>query len=284
MGQISEINEDNIEDIRDYIGYDVAENIGREYFSGLISYDAFDEPAAAIVWSLKNADSFDESETEIYYFSSESTGDGGELLQEYSERIREDNIVRSSFELEDTDPEAESVLNEGGFDTKRKEGRNLYVTVEDLSSMPFTAKKKTPPYIRALESLTAVQFRQGVTNCMFCGRTGINEDLAMLPMDWYDMRVSSCMMTDGKVNGFFLIHRKPSGVLMPVLLYASGMDARKDMLNMLRYSMNAVINDYPPDTRIMVCRHDDKTRDLASYFFPGRKGEEVLQGERDEQG
>ena len=272
MGQITEITEENVEALRELMGEDVVENIGREYFYGLTHFDASEEPSSAIVWCIKNADSFNEVESELFFFGSEDSEEGEELLQEYSDKIQEDNVTRSFFEFENIREDDKAILDDAGFDLKIKEGRNIYLTLKEILETKFAAKKKVPPYIISLGELNLLQFRQGVTNCMFCGRVGINEDLAMLPMEWYEKDISSCMMTDGKVNGFFLIHKKPSGVLMPVLLYATGVDARKDMLNMMRFSVKAAGNKYPLDTKVLICRHDEKTKALSDFLFPDKKG------------
>ena len=69
---------------------------------------------------------------------------------------------------------------------------------------------------------------------------------------------------------------------MPVLLYASGIDANKNMLEMLRFSLHAAIERYSADTRVLICRHDDKTRALSAYLFPQEKGKMIVGGERAE--
>ncbi len=282
MGQIIDITEENLDELKEYLGEDIAENIGREYYNGITSMNPVDGPEAAIVWCIRKADSFDDTESEICFFSSDDEEGGEELLEEYAGRIADDNVVRSFFEFEEIREEAYDLLNRDGFGVEKKEGRNIKVKLGDISKMKFAAKKKTPPYIVSLEKLSQLQFRQGVTNCMFSGRTGLNEDLTMLPVDWYDTEISACMITDGKINGFFLIHRTASGVLVPVLLFASGVNAGKDILNLLRFSVNAAAENYPPDTKVLICRHDKKTEELAAYLFPGKKGMKVYCGERAE--
>ena len=283
MGHLTEINEDNIDEFKDLISEDIAENIGREYFYGLASLDG-DEPGAVIVWNIKNADSAEDVESEIVYFSSPQTKEGEELLDGYMERALYDNVSKSYFELEEVQENDKSAIQEAGFNARLAEGRNLTASLEDILGKGFAAKKKVPSYVVPISSLSLLQFRQGVTNCMFCGRVGLNEDLAMLPMEWYEKEVSCCTMADGKVSGIFLVHRKPSGKLVPVLLYASGVDARKEMLNMLRFSIITAGEKYPPETSVIICRHDDKTRALTAYLFPNKKGKEVFKGERQEGG
>ena len=287
MGLIVDITEDNIDELKDYLGEDIAENIGREYYSGLASYDDDDEPAGAVVWNIHNADSVEDAESEIVYFRDDTLGVAederdDELLAEYYTRISCDCVVRSAFELEDTSESDRKILRESGFSGSETEGRNLYITLGEARSKSFASGKKIPPYVIPLENLNLLQFRQGITNCMFCGVSGLNDDLAMLPMEWYETGISCCTVADGKVNGIFLVHRKPSGILMPVLLYANGLDAKKEMLQMLRFSTQAAAERYPDDTVILICRHDNKTKALASYLFPDQKGKEVFKGERPE--
>ncbi len=279
---IREITEDNVSDLTQYLGEDIAENIGREYYYGLGYFDALEEPSAAIVWCIKNTDRFDDAQAELFFFSYENEADGRELLKEYSERVLDEDVIKSFFEFEGLEKDNKQMLKQEGFKVKETEGKNLFVKLEELSKMRFAAKKGTPPYIVSLDKITPAQFRQGVTNCMFAGRSGLNEDLAMLPMEWYDKDISSCVITDGKVKGFLLIHRRPSGILMPVLLYASGVDAKKEMLHMMRFCINAAENKYPAETTVVICRYDDNTRSLSSYLFPGKKGDKVTVGERAE--
>ena len=282
MGQTVEINEDNIESFRDLLGEDVAENIGREYFYALAADNPLGDSETAVVWRLKNADGLGNTEAEITFFSVADEEEGEEILQDYTEKISEDDVVRSYFEFDEVTEEMRSQLTEAGFEINDCESRDLYGTLEALANIKALSKKKVPPYIAPLSSIQPLQFMQGVTNCMFFGRVGLEEDLAMLPMDWYEQDVSCCMITDGKINGFFLIHLKPSGILMPVLLYASGIDANKNMLEMLRFSLHAAIERYSADTRVLICRHDDKTRALSAYLFPQEKGKMIVGGERAE--
>ncbi len=67
MGQITEITEDNVDELTEILGEDIAENIGREYYYGLTSCDPSNEPVSAIVWCIKNADSVDDAEAELCY-------------------------------------------------------------------------------------------------------------------------------------------------------------------------------------------------------------------------
>ncbi len=279
---ILDLEEFEQEDCIDILGEDEAENIGREYYKGLMAASPVDEePLAVMVWKILNEDSYEENKAEITFFRSDDPNAGKELLDMYGERIEESEVISSSFELADLSADNKKLLSGEGFELKDKEGRDLIVTVGDFAKLPIT-KKKIPSYIKPIQILEILQFRQGITNCMFCGRTGIDEDISMLPPEWYEQELSCCVLTEGKVDGLLLLHCTAGGILMPVLLFASGVDANKNMLNMLCFSINAAIKKYPKTTRVLIRRHDDKTRKLASYFFPLKKGRKVTYGERTE--
>ena len=131
--------------------------------------------------------------------------------------------------------------------------------------------------------LHELQFWQGITNCVLHDKKGLMDDLAVMAKDWYDPQISCYVMTDGRINGFFLIHRTPSGILMPVLLTAIGPDSRLDLLNMLSYTINATVENYPADTKIEIRRHAEYVNALVSFLLPGRKGETVWTGSRIEE-
>ena len=57
---------DNIEDYRDFIGADMAENIGRNYYRGLIAEDG-SECLGGIIWQYKNAGNECESFIECFF-------------------------------------------------------------------------------------------------------------------------------------------------------------------------------------------------------------------------
>ncbi len=159
---------------------------------------------------------------------------------------------------------------------------DICVKLSDITSNRALMSKKFPKDITPLSKMELLQFRQGISNCLFSGVTGICEDLALLPKEWYDEDVS-CAFVDGEcATGFFLVHMLPDGSVMPVLLFASGVDSKRNILNMLRYATLAASQKYEKDSSIIVRRHEDRTRKLAQYLFPEARGRAVNAGEREE--
>jgi len=101
-------------------------------------------------------------------------------------------------------------------------------------------------------------------------------------MSWFEQDVSSCVQTDGKATGFLLVHKTESDKLVVELLFAMEPDATINLLQMIRYSVNAAAEKYPPETEVILKRHDGNSKALINKLFPDKKGAEALAGEREE--
>ena len=278
--EIRKITDDNIEEYEDFIDEDVVQSIGREFYRSIaIHEDSVKEPVAAVVWELKDYEEDTETSSELEWLYVKDAKVGAMLMEEYGNEIAEDDVKKSFFEFESLDDHASETITKAGFSVNKAESRDLIVTIEDLDNLGIS-KKKTPPYITCINDLMVRQFRKGITNCLFHGRKGILEDLAFLPMSWYDPDISCCVQTDEKVNGFLLVHKRASGPLVVDLLFALEPDAKMNLLHMIRYSINAAVQKYPPDTKVVLRRHNEMTKALISKLFPGRKGETVVKGEK----
>ena len=279
---IRKINEDNIEEYAELLDAETALNITREYFSGLALHKAKGGPAqSAIVWELKNTEEEIDTEAELEYVRLEDEAAGKLLFESFKEEISESDVKRSFFELEDFDKQSEKTTADEGFSPEKKESRNIVVTLEELMNLNII-KKPTAPYVTAINELMVRQFRKGIANCLFHGRKGLLEDLAFLPMSWFEQDVSSCVQTDGKATGFLLVHKTESDKLVVELLFAMEPDATINLLQMIRYSVNAAAEKYPPETEVILKRHDGNSKALINKLFPDKKGAEALAGEREE--
>ena len=276
--EIIELNADNISDYEDIIDPDVAENIGREFYHGILAEDE-GSPSGALVWEYKNLEEDADTEAEMVYIGAKSAETIKELVSEFSDQASDEDVVFSFFEVSALSDEAEKQLSEEGFEISKNEGRDLVLKVSDLGFLA-SKKKKIPEKIVGLSELMEIQFMQGVTNCLFHGKKGVIEDLEYIEKDWFDEETSSAVITDGKISGYFLVHRFPSGNLMPVLLTAMGPDANIDLLNMIRFSALKALENYPGDTTVIIRRHNDLVRALTKKLFGDRAGSEAVRGER----
>ena len=282
MPEILEITEEIQDSCEKLMLPDTSENLTRSRSRSLAAMNDEGSAEGILVWMLKDKADGVGSEAELIDFKGLDKGVMEKLLNEYGSRTWNDLVEHSFFERPGMAPEDRNAFLEAKFDLEEKEGRDIFLDVSDLRSMKIK-KKKVPDTIKNIGELKELQFMQGVTNCVLHGKTGLMDDLSDMPRDWYDPQISSFVMTDGRINGFFLIHRTPSGILMPVLLTATGPDSRKDLLNMLCYSINAALNTCPPGTKILIRRHAEYVYSLVSFLLPGRKGETVWAGSRPEE-
>ncbi len=275
---IIELNEDNIKDYKDIIDNDAAENIGREFYRGVAAKADGDSPSGALIWEYKNMEDDVDTDAEIVYISSESKEVTQKLLAEFDELSSGEDVVRSFFEVWDIPDDVKEGFLGDGFSVTSGESRDLIISVSDLSAL--AAKKKVPPKVVGLDEIKEVQFMQGILNCLFHGKKGIVEDLQYIEKDWFDQDSSTAVITDGKVSGMFLIHRFPSGNLMPVLLTAVGPEANKDLLYMLCLSAKKAVEKYPGDTPVIIRRYNDPVRALSKKLFGDKTGKEAVKGDR----
>lgn len=278
---IIELTDDNVGDYEEFFDDSVMADIGREYHDALVIEDSTgDGLRASIFWELKNAEVDDVDTTSEILDLVASDPDGcGEILRAFDEKGIESGAKSSNFEFAELDPvQAESLENDG-FKLKRTESRDICVSVGDLAKLPFI-KKRPPEYIKSLSEITYRQFKTGVMTSVLHGRYGLLDDLPFLPMSWFDTKLSSCVITDGGINGLLLVRRIREGVFRVELLFAVQPDANINLLNLIRYSARAALSERSKDDVIILRRHSQSTESLVRKLFPNRKGDEVIRGEK----
>ena len=280
--EIIEINEENLEDYEELIGRDAAANIGREYYRAVVVHKSEDMPAqAALVWEYKNLEEEEDTLSELICLTAKNDKEMDALFSEYEKQAAEESVVRSFFEFgKDKENEA-GLLRKRGFETKEQDSRDIYITLQQLNQIKGL-DKKAPSYIGSISELMVRQFRKGIMNCLFHNRKGLLEDLATLPISWYEQDISCCVQTDGNVNGFLLIHRSGSGVLIVDLMCCFGADYKNNLRDMIRYSLSAALKKYPPETKVLLRRHNEATAGLAKRMFPDVEASDAIFGERGE--
>ena len=278
--ELVRITENNLEELEDRIPPDVAENIGREYYRGIATADGNASESAALIWELKNAEADENKAAELIWMSDPSGEYGEELFSEYKGEAEEEALERSFFELP-PEEELKALFTDQGFSVEEREGTDLYVSLKELSSHAI-ASGKVPDYVMGIGELLVRQYRRGIMNCLFNNRKGVLEDLAYLPMGWFDQEVSSCIMTDGRASGFLLVHETPSGLLKVEFMFAFEPDAQTNLIYMVRRSIQAAAEKFSPETQVLLPRHNEATMRLTGKLFPGKKGLTVMAGERGE--
>ena len=279
-----QVTEDNLEDFGDIIPVDIAENIGRQPYHCIALEEDANDFSAAMVWEFKHLNDVTKPTiSRLSWLFAGNPDAGKEVFNEYGNVMREVEAKKSVAMI----PEEEAsgvtgVLTDAGFDLKKQEDENLIVTVGMLSKLDVIKKGKTPDYLTPLGSLMTRSFRRGLMNCVFHTKREKLEDLSCLSMDWFEPDISCSVQTDDKITGMLLVHKCSSGRLRIEFMSASGPDAKKDLLHMIRFSMLQAVSNYPEDTEVIIPRRDETARKLAAYFFPNSKGETCLFGERTE--
>jgi len=279
---IAEINEENIFRYAEKLPRELVNDMGREYTRGLVgenetTYDA----EAMVIWAFKNVEDEKAPTTaEILWLYLSDEAAGKELIGAFIEKAANDGAEKACFEFEEAKEAETAALKAAGFEITDSESRDVCVTVGELAALGINRKDKKPPdYVKSLSDIDARQFKSGIMSCTFHERYGLNDDLPFLPMTRFDPDVSSCVITDGKVNGFILIHKTAEGDYIVELLFAVQPDADKNLLNMMRRSIAAAESFCDQDDTVILRRHNPIARALVGKLFPGKKGRAVMKGE-----
>ena len=261
---------DNLDDFRGILPADVLQDLPRPWHRGLAVGTG--QSGSYLVYELTKGSS------EIKWL--DLSGNGNRLFLEYSNEVKAQGTVKSFIET-DKGKDKRAVLSDAGFMIEERESETLIITVAELMKLPFVSRK-VPEYVLGLSDIGERQFKRGIGQCILNNRKGLLEDLAYIPMEWFEQDVSSVVFTDQRVSGMLLVHQLPSRRLTVDLLFSSSGDARLDILRMIIHSARAAADKYPKDTPVILRRHNKMVRAITDRFFPGKKGAEVLYGERKE--
>ena len=276
------ITEDNLVDFEDILPADVAENIGRDIYGGMVLCE--DDERAAAVWEINHLEDATKPVTSrLFWLFSKKRQDLESLFSMYGLFVNSMMIRKSTVDLPKAEAEGvEKALLDAEFEVTEREGSDLVVTVGDLAKLDVVKKTKLPPNLYPFDKLMSRPYRSGIMNCIFRTKREILEDLSNLPMEWFDPELSCYVQTDDRVTGFLLVHKLPSGRLRVEFMSAIGPDARIDLVYMVRYSIMNAVKSYPKDTQVILPRRDLAAQKLVEYFFPGMRGEAHIFGEREE--
>ncbi len=287
MYQIIDVNEDNLDVYGSFLGEDLSENIGRSYYRAVVAAeDGSENAVSGMVWMLKNLDEDADTESNIIWIRCEDKEAFSDMMQGYSERAKSDGVVRScAFVPVKNGKEMKAMLMEQGFKMRLTESNAVVVKLSELSKMPHMQKMKDmkiPESIMPLNQLTMRSFRKGIAKSVGLGKKGLCEDLEELGLLWFEDDVSCVSVKDDKINGFFLFHRRPSGVIAVQLLVCLDTSFKTTLPFMMRQFINAMEEKYDPDTLVELDRHNEQALLLAEKLLPRGFGIPVYAGGREE--
>ena len=276
---IIQVTGENAEDYYDYLGPDLSEDMSRSFFRGLAAVD--DAGCHGIlIYELLGVDDGD-VRSRICLLTADNDEIKGRLIDEYTEAASEEKVKKSFYETPEED--MASFFEKVGFSNESVESKALSFTVADLAKLPFHSKGRFPNYIKSLKDTSIIQYRNFVKRVIVKGEKGGVDDLAYLPISWFEREASSCSVSDDKIDGIFLIRKMPSGEIRPQLYIAFGPNSVKTLGFMLANSVNYVVEHYPPDTKVVVYRRNKAVMAMTQKLLPGYKGEDIFVGNRIEE-
>ena len=280
--EIRKITEETKEEYLQVLDRDDVEHIGRKYYRGLALHaDPDADVQGAMIWKLVHARKGEKITSQIMCFYAKDQEAGSVLLAEYEKEIATEGVTGSCFQFSRDREAVGEIFEQAGFLLEEKKSRELMVTVEELSKL---AGKRTPelsPNIVSIDQLMLRQFQKGIMNCLSHGLAGALEDLDTLPAGWFEPKVSCCVQSKGKVNGFLLFHETPSGRLAVKLLFVCKPATNQDLLGMIRYAILQAKENYPPQTQVVIRSYDEATDAFARKIFPKAENQLILEATKE---
>lgn len=276
------LEEDNIEQYSDYVTPDIAENIGRTFYRGLVITNE-DTPVAGMVWEVKNMMQDVDNENNISFLKVDDEEAGNLLLEEYKQFAVDDEVVKSNFVLpaRSTSREKE-LLKSAGFTVLFMEGDLIKTRLSEIAQLKQFQKVTVSENIHSLMTMTQRGFNNAIRQFMLKGKYGLCEDLSYLSRSYFENDISCYSELDGTVNGIFLFHKKPSGGLLVVIMAAIGSDFGKIIPQMIKFSVQSALENYSDETEVWIDRHDYASQALSEKLFPRGFGIPVYMGSRQE--
>ncbi len=277
------LTEENISEYQSFIPADAAEHVGRTYYRGLVLTDG-DEPVAGMIWLLKNMrDEGTKSESDILWMVIPNDDVGDELFNEYDELLKSEGVTRSAFTLPAKNAKPlKGFLKSKGFSVKLMEGDIIIARMAEIAEIPFLKKLRPSDDIMPLRSVTQRGFNIAIRRMVARGFYGLCEDIEYLPRMYFENDVSSYCEQDGIINGLFLCHKTSSDRLLVEMMAAIGRDYVKTLPMLIAKAYRSASEIYPPETEVMIDRHNYASLALGEKLFPTSFGIPVYVGSREE--
>ena len=282
--EIKELNLGNISEYNDHIPGDIAENIGRIYYRGLIAEDSglF---CGGMVWEIKNVLGREDSgkKAHIIWLSSENEETGSAIFECFNEKIAEEGVEETTFTLPaKTSKSEKTMLKNLGFSVSLMEGDTITARLSEISSLSFVGKIKPTEEIMPLSAITQRGFNNALKRMVSKGHFGLCEDIESLPRGHFENDISCYCENDGIICGFFLCHLTSTGKLLVEMMAYNGPDSSKYIVQMICKAVEAAIEKYPPETEVVIDRHNYASLALGEKLLPRGFGIPVYIGERKE--
>lgn len=218
---------------------------------------------------------------EHLFLQEETTADGRCLTAEAASYHKDMNV---STELSCVEYESEldrAIQQAEGFPAEPDESRaadekDFIVKLKDIEKCELLKADKASGKVESIGGLSLEKLERTLKICNDrrpC--TWFAEDITALPVDWFDPDLSCCMKTDDNIEGILLIHPESAGMLWIEYLYVMGpeQDTVNMIMHMLRFTAGKALEEYPPETEIVIRRHTEEIERLTQKLFPQHQSE-----------
>ena len=279
---IIRLTEDNISDYEQFIPQDAAEHVGRTYYRGLVATED-GSPVGGMIWLLKNMRKEGAGESDILWLSMPDESAGDELFKEYDEMLISEGVIRSTFTLPAKEAKPlKGFLKSKGFSVKLMEGDTIVAKLSEVAEIPFIKKIQPTDDIMTLRTVTQRGFNIAIRRMAARGYYGLCEDIEYLPRMYFENDVSCYCEQEGIINGLFLCHKTASGRLLVEMMVAIGQDYVKTLPLLIARAYKSACEIYPPETEVVIDRHNYASLALGEKLFPRTFGIPVYVGSREE--
>ncbi len=286
MYTITDLTRDNTEFFADYIGGAMAENIGRINYRGFVLTEGDYRPVAGMIWRIKKSGASSDAESIVEWIRADKEDAFNEMLASYKDWIGEDEVVRSGVVIPAKEgKEIKNLLKTSGFSVKLTESDLIVARLSVLSEVNLIKKFRDQPIpdsIKSLDQIPVRAFRSAILKCDRLGKTGICDDLADLSLRWFEEDVSCVSEKDGEINGMFLFHKKPAGLITAQILICFDNSTGVTIPLLMRKFIENMYKKYDPDTKVGFDRHNILAMRLSEKLLPSGFGTPIYSGTRDE--
>lgn len=138
--------------------------------------------------------------------------------------------------------------------------------VEDIAKLSIM-KMGSSKHIKSVEELSIYQFKRGLDNSEFGKRYTQLQNIEKLPITWFELQASCCVLIDNEVNGLVLVHKHSEEELEIVLIYSSAESDKLDIVRMIKMTLESICNNYKPETELVIRYSSLEEEQLFSRIF-----------------
>ena len=196
---------------------------------------------------------------------------------EYSEPsdMDDDEMLDQLLSMGEEDVEEKEYGQEPDFEDIHKPWEVRKMGLRELSRKPaiqnFIQKVlsgKKALTVGSIGELSFTQFREGVELCAKRNHTGFLKSLYDMPVDYFDLTVSSYTITEAQVSGMCLVHHNEQEQTLTLeLLYTADEDNARSLAELMRYTIIAANENYDSGTTVILPYDEKDHKPVIEKFF-----------------